>query len=235
MLLADVGEYRKSLDYFKRLLNIQLNDHNRAKVYYNLGRAYRFQADYEQALYYFQQAEILQKQQQEISCFHYARTLAGIGSVYSELHDTDNELKYYNLALEIYKTILSHDHIEIARSLNRIGYVYHQQKQYDQALEYFKEALIISIIQNQGDKENALEYYNQALKIRESILPCDHPQIAQTFYRLSLFYYEQQNYQIALQYSTKTLDIYKRKLSINHCDLKNAQDLFDKVTKELLK
>ena len=70
----------------------------------------------------------------------------------------------------------------------------------------------------QGNYENALEYYEKALKISEEKLGADHPNTAATYNNLAVVYDDQGNYEKALKYYEKALKVYEEKLGADHPD-----------------
>ena len=141
IILTDMGEYSKALEYCDRLLIKMSSDRqNQGNIYYSKARVYRIQGDYALALEHFRRAEALLNQHLPKSNSDLARTLAGIGSVYAELYEYEQELLYYERAMAIYETILHRDHIEVARSLNRLGFAHIHQRHYEQAEKYLNES-----------------------------------------------------------------------------------------------
>ncbi len=245
ILLADMGEYAQSLNYFQRLLTHMPHDHeDRSNAYFSLARAYRFIGQHHKALIFFRHAERLQRTKLPESKFDLARTLAGIGSVYCRLHDYRQELLYYKRAMNIYRQILPHDHIEIARSLNRLGFGYANQQQYTRALRYLTQSLTVYnrtvpdehpgtaqtlhnlglVHHGLGHIDQTLDFYQKALKMREISLPEDHPDIAETCYLLSMYYEEQQQRNVALDYAQRAVRIHEKKLPRGHELLHRVKD-----------
>jgi tetratricopeptide (TPR) repeat protein len=250
ILLADMGEYAQSLNYFERLLARMSNDHeDRPNAYFSLARAYRFIGQNHKALAFFRRAEHSQRTKLPESRFDLARTLAGIGSVYCRLHDYRRELLYYKRAMNIYRQILPHDHIEIARSLNRLGFGYANQQQYTRALRYLTQSLTVynkTVPDEHPDKaetlhnmglvhhglghvDQTLDFYEKALKMRETSLPEDHPDIAETCCLLSMYYEEQQQRNVALEYAQRALRIHEKKLPYGHELLRRVEDVVERL------
>ncbi|CAF1357834.1 unnamed protein product [Didymodactylos carnosus] len=157
-LLADMGEYGKSQEYFERVLQKNPNDEEVACIYYNIGRIHRLKGEYEHALLYYERAyqrHITAKPPRLVSA---AKTLNGIGVVYSEKKEHEQALQYLTKALKMYRKNLQKKHADIAGTLNNMGDIYYDKGLYDKALNYFKEAN----------------------KMNERVLPRDHPSIGLT-------------------------------------------------------
>ncbi|CAF1167264.1 unnamed protein product [Rotaria sordida] len=146
--------------------------------------------------------------------------------------------------MDIYKKILPENHIEIARTFNRLGFAYANQKQYTLALTYLSKSLFVYnntvpevhpdkafLLYNTGLVHHRLghiaesfDFYEKALKMRETTLPPYHPYIGQSCYQLSVLCEEQSQYDLALEYAYRALTIYEKKPSNNHkmiCDVQN--------------
>lgn len=254
ILLADMGEYGKTLTYFENLLKRLPDDHeDRPNIYYSMSRAYRFLSDHEAALKYLSQAEELQRARLPESNFDYARTLAGIGSVYYELRQYDQELKYYKQAMVIYQQILPDNHLEIARSLNRLGFASFNQHLYSEALDYFDRSLntyqnlvpdgypgLAQVIYNLGlvhhalgNSDQTLHFYQEALRQTAKILPDDHLHMALPCYRLGVFHFEQEQLDLALEYAQRALEIRQKKLAPDHALLREAHEMVTQIQSRL--
>ena len=66
--------------------------------------------------------------------------------------------------------------------------------------------------------EQALEWYNKALGIREKVLGAEHPDTAYTYNNIAIEYYEQCNYPKALEWHQKALGIREKVLGAEHPD-----------------
>ena len=102
-------------------------------------------------------------------------------------------------ALEVYEVLLGQasDDIEKALSYHHIGWAKHLKGEY-------KEALI---------------YYEKALKIRQQLLPSNHPDLGHSYNCIGLVYYSMGEYSKALSSHEKALEIRQKSLPSNHPDL----------------
>ena len=72
---------------------------------------------------------------------------------------------------------------------------------------------------NQGNYDQALEYYNKALKIYLAVLGDSHPNVAMNYNNIGGVYYNQGNHDQALEYYNKALKIYLAVFGENHPDV----------------
>lgn len=70
----------------------------------------------------------------------------------------------------------------------------------------------------QGEYASALEWYQKALRIRESVLGKDHPDTATTYNNIAGVYYAQGDYASALEWYSKALHVNESILGQNHPD-----------------
>lgn len=237
ILLADMGEYNQSFNYFERLLDTLSEDHEqRANAIYSLARAHRFLGEHEKALTFFRRAQSIQEKKLPSSSFDLARTLAGIASTYYEMQNYQQELLHYDASLQMYRTVLPETHIEIARSLNRLGFACINQRLFAKALDYLNQSVTIyqntvhethpgiaqplhnlGLVQEAlGFPDQALDFFLKALKIRERALPSGHLQMAESCYCLSLLYEKQGQYDLAFELAQRALKIREKKTIDNN-------------------
>jgi Tfp pilus assembly protein PilF len=70
--------------------------------------------------------------------------------------------------------------------------------------------------------DKALEYYSKSLEIQISLLPQNHPDIANSYNNISLIYYNKGENDKALEYQSKSLEIQILSLPPNHPDFANS-------------
>ncbi|CAF5048866.1 unnamed protein product [Rotaria sp. Silwood1] len=99
------------------------------------------------------------------------------------------------------------DHQGYAETLHSMGLVYH----------------------GIGDDKKALICFQEALRQRHSLLGKDHPYLASTYYQLSLIHNDRVEYEIALDYVQKSLNIQLIKLPHSHSQLKLSKELLRRL------
>ncbi|CAF1440021.1 unnamed protein product [Adineta steineri] len=83
-----------------------------------------------------------------------------------------------------------------------------EKQHYYNQLGYIKD--------EQGDYENAIEYYEKALTIKEKTLPSNDPSLATSYNNIAGVYYSMEEYSKALSYYERALEIYQKTLSSDH-------------------
>ncbi|CAF0938502.1 unnamed protein product [Didymodactylos carnosus] len=139
-LLADMGEFEKSLKYFQTLL--QKKDYSRkeeANIYYNIGRAYCCQDNYLSAEENYYRAYEMQMKAKPPRTRDAARSLKGIGIVNKLKGNYDQALQIYSQALKM----CENSDIDRARLINNMALVYVKEKKYNDAMKYHRNALEI--------------------------------------------------------------------------------------------
>ena len=101
--------------------------------------------------------------------------------------------------------------------LNKAEELYTRQQQisdmYDKAFHYHQLGSIKSL---QGNYEQATEYYEKYLEIKQKTLPTNHPDLATYYGNMAGVYHDMGEYSKALSFYEKTLDIFQKTLPANH-------------------
>lgn len=150
-----------------------------ANTYNELGKFYRNQSKYPEALKYHHLADSLAVKMGD--CILQATTLNNIGVVYRRLDNHAQASEYHLRALNIAEGCK--DTFNISVACNSLGNIFSLNGRYQQALSYFNRALALSISQNNllgqamnfnnigevyefmGDYRNAKYYYTKSLDI----------------------------------------------------------------------
>ncbi|CAF3696222.1 unnamed protein product [Rotaria sp. Silwood1] len=249
--LADTdSDFGQSMSYFYRLLRTLPIDHvERLNIYYYLGRIYRFIEKFEESLNCFRCARLLVRRLLPERMFDYCRILGGMGTIYSHLEDSERAFKLLTQALRLQKSSLPENHTEIPFHLNRLGHAYFKVKQYglalstlDTAEKFFQTKMPVDhqgyaqtlhtmglAYRALGNETKALISFQEALRMRYSLLGKNHPLLASTYYQLSLIHNDHAEYEIALDYVQKSLNIQSIKLPHYHSELKLSKELFQRL------
>ncbi|CAF2703548.1 unnamed protein product [Rotaria sp. Silwood2] len=196
-LLADKGEYNKSLRYFLALLerSSEAADQYCARIHMHIGRAYRLQSDYQSAFkhyciaYGLQTNSTLPAHARILAC-----TLDNMGAVH---YDACQALEYHKRALALRHTVCDKDDRCIAACFSYIGHVYFKQGHYRQAIKYYQKDLCMT-------RHLALE---------------NDLDVARTYMNLANVFYAQHHYGKAMQYYEYAARIYQQ------CALPNTHRL----------
>ena len=89
------------------------------------------------------------------------------------------------------------------------------------------------LTKEQGDYDTALEWYQKALAVYETVLGRDHPSTATTYHNIGTNYYEQGNFAEALQWLNRAEAVRMRVLGPDHPYTKNTQEWIDAAKQEL--
>jgi len=205
--MCDMGEYEKSEKYLKRLLENLVNDHKDiSKIDFDLGRVCYLRGDYNLALDFY--TNVLRLQKQEIcpdeNSFDIARTLHNIANIYFDQQQISKALDFYQRALTMKQFVLmsNPDHPSISATLNNMGIVYKQE----------------------GDYNKALICYSQALQIEQTTLSADNLDLADTYHNLCSLFYDQAQYDKALEMAQAKFNILKKNFNDNHEQIKKTRE-----------
>ena len=252
-VLADMSnDVIGALTYFHRLLRtIPTNDEDRPNIYFHLARVYRYMGMRQQAITYYQCAQLLQRRTLPQSKFDYARTLSGLGLVYSELNQSNRAAYLQTKAMVILRSILPDDHLEVVHVTSRLAYACWQNNQCDHAhillstvLSFFKRKMppdhpaeaqslhtMGLVHRTLGNRDQAIDCFKKALRIRELLLASDDPTVAHTCLELSIVYAERDDdKEIALDYAKKAMRIQQAKVPPNQDDLKRIVELVEQLS-----
>jgi len=186
-IAQDKGLYEISLHfYIKSLETVSLK--NRAHCLNDIGCAYDYLEQYEQALQYYSQALKIMKNEN-----HQAMCLNNIGITYAKNGQYDKAIEYFQESLSKRKKCLSENHTDIGISHTNLGVIYSSLGQLDNAIEYFHFALksfqlnksnifkaivyqnMAQIFQEKNQLNKALQLYQDAQDIFRQFRPFDHP------------------------------------------------------------
>ena len=181
-----LGQTEKSLDSFKKVLEVSQQTGNRnveAKILNNIGSIYTRMSDFPNAIEYFTKSLKIVR---ELNIDRgEAAILINLGSIYKVKGEYEKALEYVNKSLVVYRKIGKKD--SEANSLNSLGAIYDDMGEpqkalgfYNKSLKAFQEANQIrrqavvlnnigAIYSKLGDKKRALDIYLKVLTIvRES-------------------------------------------------------------------
>ena len=218
-------------------LQIFNKEHPRnAESYKYLGEVYVKQHQYDYALeLYLQALEIIEThygtEHPDLIAYY-----SDLGELYYIIGDYSNSQKYYEKTYELRKRIFGEQHISIAKSYNELGLVYKALGEYGKAEEYYNKSLTIrtklydennigvaetynnlgTLYRTLGNYDKALEYYEKSLKIKMKLLSQAKLEsekdsliesLAVTYNNIGNIYILQKDYEKALKYQEKSLDI----------------------------
>ncbi len=221
-LLGRWGEYGRLVDVCERIINAPANvlaDGSRGAVLGNLGNAYIYLGEYQQAIGYHQRALAVAEQ---IGDFPgKGRHMGNMGLAYVRLGEYLQAIDYLEQALAIAEQI--GDFQGKSRHLGNLGIAYSVLGEYDKAINYHTRSLAIKeqigslngqaaslgnlglAYDSLGGYAKAIEYYTRCLEIAEQI--GDITGQGDTWNYLGLVYERRKRYCVALACYLKALPI----------------------------
>ncbi len=163
-------------------------------LFAGLGRFYKIQGDYEQALPWYQDGLILARDRLGQEHPDVAQSLNNLAGLYCVQGQYEMSELLCKQALEMRKRLLGPEHPDVAQSLNSLALLYYTQERYPVA-----EPL-----------------YEQVLEMRLRLLGEEHPDIALSFNNLAGLYYVQGRFAAAERLSIKALEMRRKLLGEHH-------------------
>ena len=233
----DLGEIRKSLDYFEKSLTMRQQLHGDtphpdiAKSLTNVGIAYEDLGQIRTGLDYLEKSlTMFQQLYGDTPHCDIAGALDNIGSAYEDLGKNREGLDYYQKALTMRQQLYGGTpHPDIARSLNNVGISYEALGELCKGLEYKKKSLtmyqqlhgdtphpdIAMSLNNVGVAYQAHGMIRKGLHYQEQSLMMDqqlhgdkpHPNIAQSLNNVGMAHATLGEYPLARRYFTKGLKL----------------------------
>lgn len=228
-----IGDYDRSILYYKKCLAIRLNDENLkehpsiAVIYNNLGQLSSIKGFYKKALGYFNLSMEI-----DLNCFGpdsilVADLLNNIAFNYYSSREYYRSIENFEKSKNIYEKRVGFFSKEVATSYNNLGLVYSALKELDLAVEYHSKSLEIRLIlfgetnfnvgfsfNNMGSvafkmqkHELALKYFNKNLIILKNYYGENHDQIATCYNNIGGVYRALKDFKNAIKYSKLALKI----------------------------
>ncbi|CAF1314337.1 unnamed protein product [Rotaria sp. Silwood1] len=200
-LIADMGEYDKSINYFEQLVDKENIDQTHVCI--NLGRAYALKGDYDNAYKYYYSAKDLETNENSLKM---AEITHHLGWLDNTLGDYNSAIEKYRRSLELYNANQSSGywqikgalHTNIAMAQTTLGHFDEAKQELDSAYECMKKAQLPTdhpdfsqrqmnlgrICQHRGEYNKAYHYYKTALDMRKRALPPEHMDLGKILYNL---------------------------------------------------
>ena len=225
-------DYSKSLEYCGQALTIAEKGQDKNLIARANGHmAYGFFGigNYDESLnYYYRALMIFEAISDEIELL---KTYVNLGVINDRISNYDKALEYYFKGLNIYNEFNIQEtpldtSVKIHTLYNNIGNIYENKDEDETALQYYQKGLelaleldddyILGVIYNNLGKINllklkqldeALVYLQKSLEVREKIV--DKPGMAKSYYFLCAYYLELEDYDRALLFGNKSLQLGK--------------------------
>lgn len=215
----------KAVDIWKKMfgeMHVKLSD-----AYYSLGSVYSSMSEYSKGLFYYRKALEIRENLLGKSHPRTVSLLREFESVQSEMrlkskltdgNGMDRAIDFmnkgeYDKALDIFKGIIQQ--LKQEGDLNA------------EAADVYSFMAIVSNLK--GERETALEYYRQAISIWEKEANIKHPDGAVSYLMAGQILLLQQQYQQALDYGKKSLNIWNALEGNYELDIANCHSLVGKA------
>lgn len=207
-----------------------------------------------------EQAIRLSKTRQPQNLAELARLLNNLGFVAREMSDHENAEQYFQLSLSLERRLGDPDNPELAITLQHVGRYAHWRRDYDTSWKCWSEALEIwkrivfgkkqygysvylaSTLHALGEFfadtdrfDYARQNFEQALSVRERILPPDHPDIIENLGSLGKLCAFLKDYPAAQKYLRRAVPLYLKELGPAHRETQQLQSLLKQAEAQLAK
>ena len=186
-----IENYEKALEV-QRELSAE-NKIEAARIYSNMGIAYRNLEDYEKALECNYKAMEIMERILGKNHSHTASAYTNIANCYYLMDDRRNALEYFKKAAVVFETLLDKDNNIVWTTISNVGVLYSNIGDYRNAIKYLEKSMVLQerkfgrnhlntaisystisgCYSSLGDNDKALEYKNQAISIYEALVQED--------------------------------------------------------------
>ncbi|MEW7289738.1 CHAT domain-containing protein [Aquimarina sp. 2304DJ70-9] len=237
-----------ALEYFQKSVSIfkQKNkNHPSLCVAYNaIGNCFKNTGSYEQSLEYFNMSLTLATLIYGKENFRVGSAYQNIGFVYKELENYDEALTFLEKGTLIMKNSFETNHHKITMGYRNIGNILKIKGKYQESLQYFQKALNTQINKNDdtaytfdqiallnqeiGEYGEALEFFENSLKIRQKLFGINNSLVAKSYNLIANFFLERKLYQKALINYDKAI-ISNTKLDTLKNNLTNLNQYYNNI------
>ncbi|CAF3701843.1 unnamed protein product [Rotaria sp. Silwood1] len=210
-LLLKMGQHNKAQQVYEILLQQTIDDHEKSKLYLQIGNVKHSQGKYNEAIKFFNDSLKISQKTIDSNPLTLAAIYNNMGCAYNKMHKYSDVLSSYERALALQQQSLPSYHTDLAASYNNIGNVYARMHQYSQALSS----------------------HEQALAIRQHSLPPNHPDLASTYNNIGNVYYNINEYYKARTFYERAIEIAQRSLPSYHPDLQMYKQNLSSVSQTL--
>ncbi|CAF2770384.1 unnamed protein product [Rotaria sp. Silwood2] len=263
---AQMGATRKAVDYYETGLQIhfqlfQIDNHPKTlecitDIISNLGVLFIKIGNYERALCYLNKA--LEFKQKCLPIVHpsYVMLFYNIGHCFEQIGNDEQASIFYEKSLEICNQSLPANHSQTATVLSKLGGLYYNKSNWSRAIKYLEKSLEInknilpkghpdllidfgnlaSSYTHLGKNYLAIDMFENALSFT-TILESKSFQVAHTYNNCGAVYFNQGNYEKALEKFTKAYEMAlqlpsfeQSYLSMYQQNLKETKRKLQKVT-----
>ncbi|CAF3996694.1 unnamed protein product [Adineta steineri] len=234
--LENMGQFVKAEEVYKMLLDQKMEESQKAALYHRLGWIKNKQAEYQEAIKYYEKSLAIKEKTLPPNHFQFAVSYNDMGVVYFNVRNYSKALSSHEKALAIRQQSLPSNHLDLAMSYNNIGLVHANTNSYSKALSYYEKSLAMkektlppnhphlatsynnigSVYFNTRNYSKALPYYEKALAIQQQSLPSNHPDLVLSYNNIGLLYENMKNYSEAHSFFERAVQTAQQSLPSNH-------------------
>ncbi|CAF1475607.1 unnamed protein product [Adineta steineri] len=237
-LLAQMGDYKKSLHFYEQLLQ---NHEDEAWIFNGIGMIYWNRRNFDKAIHNLTHAYRLMINAEPQRVEESTVILTNLGNVFTAKGEYDKAILHFLEALMNRRRLFGDELFNLDGDIMcNVGNVYFLEgKDYDLSLKYYMKALNIQetcypsnhiIIANtfhniancyskKNDYDQSLKYFNNSLAILKQVLPPEHVMLGATLANIGNVYCEMKKMDESLCYFTESLRIYDKVYPNGHPDV----------------
>ncbi|UJR10994.1 hypothetical protein I4U23_015178 [Adineta vaga] len=221
-------------------LTIMPADHPKlSPTYNNIGSAHATQSDYETALTFYQLALDCQSNSSNPDVSSIVAYTNNIASIYFQQKQYTKALESHKHALKLQLEHFGDNNSSLTNTYNIISVIYYKLNDPEQAERYREKATALqenttrsdpsssaacllttgTVCFSQGQYQDALNNFNQALKIQQQYLLPNNPAFLTTYNCIGNAYYKQNRFDEALRYHKRALELEEHCLSHDHSSI----------------
>lgn len=174
-----------------------------------------------------------------------ASIYVNLGACSDELGNVRQAIDYYKKALPIFKAQNS-QHIYLRSVYNNLGNSYYKLGENDLTIQYIQAAIDcnpnhsrvgvyisnIAVAYLEDDEAKAIEYYNLAIKKLSPQIDRIPQELARPYHNLAAIYRQKKNYNLAIEYEEKALQLRLKKWGNQHLDVARSYIELGQIYKE---
>lgn len=236
------ADYSRASEKLQATLKTALSDSNisqktLSRLYNALGTLNKNLVNLKQSLIFYKKALALHVEEFGENNSRTGELYYNIGNIFLHMNSLDEAQKYYKKAMRIFKLSKGEHSFEFGKSLIGYGNLMLRVGKYSRAIASYDSSIIIlskfkkrrieiAIANNHsnlgiafwylGYLDKSLKEHFKALKMRRSLYPAAHPQIAISYTNIAIVYDEMEQYEKAKTFYHKALDIFINKYGENH-------------------
>ncbi|UJR29637.1 hypothetical protein I4U23_017185 [Adineta vaga] len=230
------GEYDKAEKYSLEYLSTfdETTKYESAGILHNLGAITSAKGDYDKALHYYQLSIDYELISNSIDNASLAETYSGIGSICSIQAVGPNDLTLAHIYFLFAQNYLQQNNHELAREYyDKCFYIRKSQLPKDHYLLADVEIGIGLIYYKQDKLNEALKLCMNGLRIKQQLLPTDHPDFITNHSNIGHIFLALQNYELAFRHYTEAYRILKQQSAPTHHLLVALEENINYVQQQL--